>query len=385
MIMKLNNRIIDIGEYHFKNLDLLKKTKTLNGEEVFDLSIGDPKMPVHENIKKALVESLNLEGFNNYPPYEGIEELKYKIIEYYHNVFNVNLTKEEVVVLIGSKEGISNIVPSVCDVGDYVIVPDPGYPVYKIATKLWGCIPYSVPLKENKGYLIETSEIPQKITEKAKLMFVNYPNNPTGAVANKEGFEELIEFSYKNNLVLCNDSAYNEIVDKDEKIISLLQFDKEKRCIEFGSLSKIYNMTGFRIGYAVGNSEVIKKLSNVKSNLDSGQFIPIQKAAVEALSINREYNEKVVLEYSKRKEVAKKILKEKNIKFFDGKGTFYIWCRTPKGYTSNEFCLELLNRYGIIVTPGEVFGIVGYDYFRISLTENSEVIEKCLSRLDKYQ
>lgn len=272
-----------------------------------------------------------------------------------------------------------------CDIGDYVIVPDPGYPVYKIAAKLWGCIPYSVPLKENKGYLIETSEIPQNVTEKAKLMFVNYPNNPTGAVANKKGFEELIEFSYKNNLVLCNDSAYNEIVDKDEKIISLLQFDKEKRCIEFGSLSKIYNMTGFRIGYAVGNSEVIERLSNIKSNLDSGQFIPIQKAAVEALSINREYNKEIVSEYSKRKEVAKKILKEKNIKFFDGKGTFYIWCRIPKGYTPNEFCLELLNRYGIIVTPGEVFGTVGYDYFRISLTENSEVIEKCLSRLDKYQ
>lgn len=383
--MKINNRLNQIGEYHFKHLDTIKKSRTLSGEKLIDLSIGDPNLEVDENIKKQLIQSMEEEGFNKYPPYEGIDELKLEVIKYYKQTFDVELKENEVIILIGSKEGISNIIPSVCDIGDMVLVPEPGYPVYYIASRLWGCMPYTIPLKEKNNYLIDLGEISTDVIAKAKLMFINYPNNPTGACANDDFFRNIVNFGVKNNIVICNDNAYCEIIEESKQPKSILQFDKNKQMIEFGSFSKLYNMTGFRIGYAVGNKDVISNLSKVKSNLDSGQFIPIQKAAIAALKLNSKYNYEVQKEYSERRRIAKRILKEKNIKFFDCEGTFYIWCKTPKGYTTYEFCLELINKYGIIVTPGFVFGTLGYDYFRIALTKESDIIENSLLTLDKYE
>ncbi len=383
--MKINNRLNGIGEYHFKNLDYIREKRISMGKKVVDLSIGDPNLLVDENIKEGLIEGMNKKGFNKYPPYDGLEQLKLQIIKYYKDKFSVQLEEEEIVILIGSKEGISNVIPSVCDVGDTVLVPEPGYPVYYIASKLWGCFPCTVPLKEENNYLIDLDNIPENTVTKAKLMFINYPNNPTGANATEEFFERVVKFAKKNNIIVCNDAAYCEIIEQDIKPISILQFDKEKTVVEFGSFSKLYNMTGFRVGYAVGNKEVIKNLIKVKSNLDSGQFMPIQYAAINALKLGDEYNKQLKEEYSKRRVLVKKILKEKNIKFFDSYSTFYIWCKTPKGYTTYEFCLELLNKYGIIVTPGDIFGTLGYDYFRIALTQPYNIIENSLSSLDKYE
>lgn len=214
--MKINNRLSNVDEYHFKKIDDIKNEIVLSGKKIIDLSIGDPDLPVHSKITDALIEGLKGESYNNYPPYAGLIELKEAVIKYYNQVYSVSLNLDEVIILIGSKEGISNIIPAVCDIGDCVIVPEPAYPVYSICSKLWGCIPYTIPLKENNGYMPDLDVIPEQIVNKCKLFFINYPNNPTGAVASSEFYKHIIKFSYDNNIVLCNDSAYNEIIKVDK-------------------------------------------------------------------------------------------------------------------------------------------------------------------------
>ncbi|MCY6372350.1 aminotransferase class I/II-fold pyridoxal phosphate-dependent enzyme [Clostridium ganghwense] len=382
--MKINNRLENISEYHFKKIDELKEKLKSNGENITDLGIGDPDLKTNSKIINALIKALEYKEFNKYPPYEGIKELKLKIINYYREVYSVYLKTDEVLILIGSKEGLSNIIPAVCDLGDYVITPNPGYPVYEKCSYLWGSKPYSVPLKDKNNYLLDISNIPDDILKSSKLMIVNYPNNPTGAIANAKFYSELIKFCGKNNIILCNDAAYSEIINGNNKPISLLQYDTKRLNVEFGTLSKTYNMTGFRIGYVVGNREVLKALSKVKSNLDSSQFKPIQYAAIEALSLPRNYIKDIRKIYDERRRVAENILNQKNIKFYKGEGTFYIWCKVPKDYTTNEFCEELLLKYGIVVTPGYAFGNLGHGHFRISLTIDKEKIYSSLNNLKVY-
>ena len=381
--MKINNRLSNVNEYHFKNIDDIKNEISLTGKKIIDLSIGDPDLEVHSKITDALIDGLKEVKYNNYPPYDGIIDLKKAVIKYYHQVYSVSLNLDEVIILIGSKEGISNIIPAVCDIGDCVIVPEPAYPVYSICSKLWGCVPYTVPLKRKEEYLLNTDTIPDEVIKKCKLIFMNYPNNPTGATANSEFYKRIIKFSYDNNIVLCNDSAYNEIIEVDKDAISLMQYDTKRQCVEFGTLSKTYNMTGYRIGYAVGNAKVINAILKIKSNCDSGQFIPVQKAAIAALNLERDYVHYLRKIYDERRKIAKSVLIEKNIDFFDTEGTFYLWCKTPRNYTTNEFCEELLVNHGILVTPGNVFGKLGYDYFRIALTKDKLIIEEALKSLKK--
>lgn len=382
--MKMNNRLGKIGVYHFKTIDEIKEKRRKEGKSIVDLSIGDPDLSVDTTILKAVIEGFKVSGFNKYPPYDGIIELKQEVIKYYKRRFKVELELDEVAILIGSKEGISNVIPAICDVGDIVIVPNPGYPVYATSAKLWGCLTYTVPLKQGNSFLVNTEDIPKDIRATAKLLFINYPNNPTGASANEGFFRNIIEFCKKWDIVLCNDAAYNEIIPPSKEPLSILQVDNEKYSVEFGTFSKIYNMTGFRIGYVVGNREVIQAIVKVKSNLDSGQFIPIQKAACEALNLEQAYVDNTRKVYLERRIAAEKLLKEKNIEFFKTDSTFYIWCRTPKGYTTPEFCSEILDKYGVVVTPGSCFGTIGYDYFRIALTCSCELIEDGLSKLPIY-
>lgn len=382
--MKINNRLENITEYHFKKIDELKERLISQGKNIIDFGIGDPDIKINPKIIEGLVKALKYEEFNKYPCYDGIKELKLKIINYYKDVYSVSLDIDEVLILIGSKEGLSNIIPAVCDFGEYIITPDPRYPVYEICSYLWGNIPYTVPLKESNNYLLDPSSIPENVRKKSKLMMINYPNNPTGAVANKEFYCELIKFCEKNEIVLCNDAAYTEIINKNKEPISLLQYDIKKSNVEFGTLSKTYNMTGFRIGYVVGNKNILRALLKVKSNIDSSQFKPIQYAAVEALSLPRDYISNIRKIYYERKKIAQKILSEKNIKFYKGEGTFYIWCKVPKNYATDEFCEELLLQYGIVVTPGYAFGTEGEGYFRISLTVEKDKIYTSLNNLKVY-
>lgn len=375
--MKINNRLNKIDEYGFADL-INDKENTL------DLGIGDPDLEIHPNIINALIDGLKIKSFNKYPLGSGTLDLKNAVINYYKELYKVKLTLEEVVILIGSKEGINKIFACCCNYGDYAIIPQFGYPVYNSSCRLWGIEDYRVPLIESNNYLPSLENIPESILKISKLFLINYPNNPTGAVANPDFYSDIVNYCYKHDLLLCNDGAYNEILEEQMEPLSLLQFDPRKRCVEFGTFSKIYNMTGFRIGYAVGNKEVIKKIVKVKNYCDSGQFIPIQNAAVEALKLNSDYKKSINKTYDIRRNLAKKILKSKNIHYYDAKGTFYLWCRVPKNYTTNEFCNELVEKHGLITTPGYYFGDYGHGYFRISLTQSVDLIEEYLDKLRVY-
>lgn len=382
--MKINNRLNNISEYQLGKIKNIKDELIKKGEEIIDFGIGDPDLPVDNTIVAEMIKAFDKAGYNNYPPYDGIKELKKGIIEYYKETFDVYLKMDEVLVLIGSKEGICNLIPAVTDLEDYIIIPKPSYPVYETAAKLWGAIPYKLTLREKDEYLPNIGLIPKEIIQKCKLFIINYPNNPTGSVANECFYKEIVDFCYKNNIILCNDGAYNEILRVGEKPLSLLQFDYKKLCVEFGTFSKIYNMTGFRIGYIVGNSEVIKNILKIKTNVDSGQFMPIQYAAVQALKLDRNYVNSIREIYDRRIALAEDILTKHNISFFKNKGTFYLWCKIPKNYTTDEFCEELLKNSGLIVTPGYVFSNLSYGHFRISLTKDENIIEKGLNKLGKY-
>lgn len=380
----INNRLSKIKEYHFKTLEKIKEEVAYKGYEVIDLGIGDPDLKVHESIIQGMLEGLKIDGYNNYPPYDGIVSLKKEIIKYYREVFSINLTLDEIIILIGSKEGISNLIPAICDIGDYIIIPDPAYPVYESCSYLWGCTPYKVVLEEKNNYQMDLSVIPDKIIINSKLMIINYPNNPTGAIADEYFYKNTVDYCSQNNIILCNDGAYNEIIKENENPISLLQYGKGKNVIEFGSFSKSFNMTGFRVGFAVGHREIIRSLLKVKSNVDSSQFKPIQHAAINALNINREYIKSIRKIYDDRRIITENILKEKNIQFYNQSRTFYLWCKVPMGYTTEEFCSELLLNNRIMVTPGNAFGDSGEGYFRISLTKDKDQIIKYLKSLKVY-
>jgi LL-diaminopimelate aminotransferase len=379
--MKINNRLNNITEYHFKKIDDIKQKLLEQGKKIYDFGIGDPDLNVHEKITDALVKALKYEQFNKYPPYDGIKELKEEIIRYYKEVYNVYIEKDEVIILIGSKEGLSNIIPAVCNFGDTAIITNPAYPVYGTCASLWGVETYKLALSEKDYYLPVLEYIPEEVAVKSKLFIINYPNNPTGAVANIELYRRLVDFCQYNNMVLCNDAAYNEIVKSAEEPISILQAGR-KNCIEFGSFSKTFNMTGFRIGYAVGDREVIKALLKIKSNMDSGQFTPIQHAAIEALRMDRSIIYKSRAIYDDRRNVVEAFLKNKNFNYFKPGGAFYVWVKIPRNYTTDEFCEVLLEKYGIIVTPGYTFGNVGHGYFRIALTQSIEVIQEGFDKLE---
>jgi len=381
--LKINNRLNKISGYYFQKLDDIKSKLIESGINVVDLSIGEPDLSVDESIIRALREGINSKEFNKYPPYQGIKELKYQIIKYYEEVYSVHLNLDEVIILIGSKEGINNIIPAICDIGDYAIIPQPAYPVYETCSKLWGVIPYKITLLEENNYLPSFENISQNVINKCKLIVLNYPNNPTGAIATEEFYKKAIEFCSKNNIVLYNDGAYNEIIEGNTPPLSLLSFDYKKECIEFGTFSKTYSMTGFRIGYAVGNSKVISALLKVKSNVDSGQFLPIQYAACEALNLKRDFVVSIRKIYDERRVATEKKLIECGISFYKAKGTFYIWCKVPKNYTVDEYCMELLNKYGIIVTPGYNFGSMYDGYFRIALTKDAKIISNAFDAIKK--
>ncbi|MFA6939364.1 MAG: aminotransferase class I/II-fold pyridoxal phosphate-dependent enzyme [Clostridiaceae bacterium] len=380
--MKINNRLNMIPEKSFYSLDEISERLNKGNKELYNFGVGDPTIKIRKEVMEGLLEGLKIDKFNNYPPYSGIVELKREIIKYYKNLYNVNLDEDQVIITIGSKDAIVSLIPAVCNFNDSIIITEPSYPIYKSVCSLWGVNYNKIPITESNNYLPNLN-INERILNESKILLINYPNNPTGAAANDKFYQDIIKLADKYNLILVNDGAYNEIIFND-KPISLLQFDNNKKSIEIGSFSKIFNMTGFRIGYAVGNKEVIKAMLRIKKNLDSGQFIPIQYAAISALRLGEEYRLDVCSEYYNRKEKLISILKSKNINFFNSKGGIYLWCNVPKGYSIDEFCYELIEKYGIIVSPGYNFGTTSYGYFRIALTGGAEMIEKAFSKLKVY-
>lgn len=378
-------RIRLLPKYLFAEIDKKIREAQAKGVDVIKLGIGDPDMPTPDYIVKKMQEEVARPENQCYPPDEGVKEFREAIADYYRQRFGVKIDpQKEVLPLLGSKEGIAHISACFVNPGDVNLVPDPGYPVYSIGTLFAGGAPQLMPLKRENHFLPDLHNIPAEAARRAKLMFLNYPNNPTGAVATKEFMEEAVSYADDNNLIICHDAAYNELAFEDYKPMSILEVKGAKElAIEFGSLSKTFNMTGWRIGYAVGNPLAVEALYRFKTNIDSGLFKAIQFAGVEALtSPHREsFIEELRTIYQERRDVVIKALQEAGWPLEAPKATFYIWAPVPAGFTSQEFVSYLLEETGVVVTPGRGFGKHGEGFFRIALTVNKERMQEAMERI----
>jgi len=381
--MKKANRISNVPPYLFAEIDKMRSQLISSGVNVIDLGVGDPDLPTPKRILKKFHKAVNDPRTHNYPPYEGIKEFRVAIADWYKKRFNVDLDPEkEVLSLIGSKEGIAHIFLAFVDQGDYALIPDPGYPVYNVATILAGGTPYPLPLLKSNGFLPNLKAIDKEIIKKSKLLFINYPNNPTSAVAGKEFLAEAVDFCRKNNILLCSDLAYSEVSFDGFKPMSVLEIPGAKEiAVEFHSLSKTYNMTGWRIGMAVGSSYAISALSIVKTNIDSGIFKAIQLAGVEALKGPQKEIDKMNKIYEGRRNTLIDGLNSLGWKMEYPKATFYVWAPVPAGFTSASFVKHLLEKTGVLVVPGSGYGKNGEGYFRASITADRKKIAEAISRM----
>jgi len=381
--MKQNKAMQKLPPYLFARIEQKITEARAKGIDIINLGIGDPDQPTPKHIIDRMAEAI-YEGVNHqYPTSVGLMEYRQAIADWYAKRFGVELDpKTEVVSLLGSKEGIAHISFSYLDKGDINLVPDPGYPVYGIGTLLAGGESYIMPLKEENGYLPVLENIPADIAQKAKLMFINYPNNPTGAVADVKFFEKVVEFSRSYDILVCHDAAYSELAFDGLKPPSFLQARGAKEVgIEFHSLSKTYNMTGWRIGWVAGNREAVEVLGRFKSNIDSGAFQAIQYAGIEALQGPQDCVIDMQKIYQERRDIAFVGLRKMGWKTALPKGSFYFWLPVPKGYTSASFAEYVLEKAAVIVTPGNGYGEYGEGYFRIALTVDKSRIEEAFTRM----
>ncbi|MDY6855528.1 MAG: LL-diaminopimelate aminotransferase [Thermodesulfobacteriota bacterium] len=377
------SRIKELPPYLFATIDKLKEEQITKGIDIIDLSIGDPDIPTPSNIIDRMKYAIEDRKNHRYPSYEGMIEFRMAVSRWYKMRFNVELDpKEEVLSLIGSKEGIAHISLAFVNPGDIALVPDPAYPVYSIGAKFAGGKPYFFPLLKENRFLPDLNKIPEPIARKAKLIFLNYPNNPTASVATRDFFEELIEFALKYNIIVCHDAPYTEIYYDGDPPISFLEIKGAKDVgIEFHSLSKTYNMTGWRVGFAVGNAYVLKGLGGIKTNVDSGLFQAIQEAGIEALEGDQSSVDKMRRIYQQRRDALIDGLIEVGLKPEIPKAAFYIWVPVPDRHSSASFSAHLLNRAGIVTTPGNGFGDCGEGYIRMALTVSKEKIIEGISRM----
>jgi LL-diaminopimelate aminotransferase len=384
-VERLAERIRLLPRYLFAEIDKKVKAAQERGIDVIKLGIGDPDSPTPDYIVKRMQEEVAKPRNHTYPPDEGLKEFREAVADYYRRRHGVELDpQKEIVPLIGSKEGIAHISFCFTDPGDVNLVPDPGYPVYGIGTLFAGGVPQFMPLLKERHFLPDLRSVPVETARRAKLFFLNYPNNPTGAVATREFFAEVVDFARKYNLLVCHDAAYNEIAFDDYRPVSFLEVPGGKDvAIEFGSLSKTFNMTGWRIGYAVGNSTAVEALYRFKTNVDSGLFQAIQYAGVEAFTNPQmgPFLERLRELYRRRRDIVVRALQEAGWDLEAPKATFYVWAPIPAGYSSQEFVTYLLEETGVVVTPGRGFGKFGEGYFRIALTVNEERLQEAMERI----
>lgn len=384
--MEKATRIKKIPPYLFAEIDKKREAAIKRGVDVISLGIGDPDLPTPGYIIESLYRSVQNPANHQYPSYIGSLNFRKAVADWYRRRYNIELDPEtEVMALIGSKEGIAHMFWAYIDPEDYALIPDPAYPVYKTGTIFAGGVPYIMPLRAENNFLPDLSAIGIEIAKKAKLMFLNYPNNPTASVASLEFFQRVVDFAREHNILVCHDSAYIDITFDGYKAPSILQAQGAKDvCVEFGSLSKPFNMTGWRIGYAVGNKEALANLAVIKTNIDSGQFNSIQDAAIDALEGPEDQINRMIEVYKKRRDLVVDTLKNIGIDIEKPKGTFYIWAPVPHGYTSAQFAEMLLEQTGVIVSPGNAYGNYGEGYFRISLTISEARLIEALERMKKY-
>jgi len=384
IFFKPASRIKHLPPYLFASIDRMKQEAVKKGMDIIDLSIGDPDIPTPAPIVRAMKKAVENPVHHRYPSYQGMLSYREAVARWYKKRFNAKLDpRTEVLSLIGSKEGIGHIPLAFVNPGDVVLVPSPGYPVYPIGTLFAGGESFMMPLREENNFLPDLNRIPKGILKKAKLMFINYPNNPTSAVAPRGFFEEVIKFASKNNIIVCHDASYTEIY-YDKKPLSFMQLDGAKEVgIEFHSLSKTYNMTGWRIGFAVGNSHVLAGLGKVKTNLDSGVFQAIQEAAIAGLGLEEKMLLPIRNTYRQRRDILYKGLKKLGMHLVKPDATFYLWVKVPPRFNSMGLVTHLLDQAGVLSTPGNGFGDAGEGYVRFALTAPDKRIQEAVERIGR--
>jgi len=385
--MRVSKRVEGLPPYLFVEISQKIAEKKARGEKVISFAIGDPDIPTPDHIIQRLCLAAADPANHRYPETYGLAEFRQAIAEWYELRFAVILDPDaEVLPLIGSKEGIGHAAFCFVDPGDIALVPDPAYPVYSVSTMLAGGEPYYMPLTEESDFLPDLEQIPPEVAHRAKLMWLNYPNNPTAAVAGIDFFQRVVEFANKYDLVVCHDAPYTEVAFDGYRPVSFLQVPGAKDVgMEFHSLSKSFNMTGWRVGMAVGNAQWRDALMRVKSNLDSGIPQAIQYAAIEALRGDQECIREHNAIYERRRNEMVKVLREMGLRVTPPKASLYIWAGVPEGYTSAEFATRLLEEAGVVVTPGTGYGRYGEGYIRLSLTTPDAEIAEGLARLSAWR
>jgi len=379
-----SERLKRLPPYLFREIDRQKEEVSARGVDIIDLGVGDPDLPTPPHIIEALKKAAADPANHRYPSYSGMHDFNAAVAKWYQQRFNVDLdAKNEVVTLIGSKEGLAHVPLAFINPGDLALVASPAYPVYNIGTQFAGGEPYFIDLLKANQFLPDLEAIPGEVAKKAKMMFINYPNNPTAAVATREFFEAVVAFAEDHGVIVCHDAAYSEMAYDGYRPMSFLEVPGARSIgIEFHSLSKTYNMTGWRIGFAVGCADVISGLGRVKSNIDSGAFQAIQIAGIAALEGDQGCVEDMRQTYKERRDILVDGLRSIGFSVERPRATFYVWLEVPKGYTSAGLTSRLLTEAGVVTTPGNGFGAAGEGYVRMALTVTRERIREAVERIE---
>ena len=379
MIRKAH-RLKYVGEYYFSQK--LRELSKLDGLPVLNLGIGNPDLPPSPTTIMTLQNSVGNHTVHGYQPYNGSLELRQAFAKWYKRYFSVALNPgSEILPLAGSKEGILHISLAFLNPGDKVLIPDPGYMTYSSATRLAGAMPIYYDLLEQNDWLPNFDNLMTTNLKQVKLMWVNYPHMPTGAKGSIKLFQQLIDFGNKNNILICHDNPYSFILN-DEPLSMLFTSGAKETALELNSMSKSHNMAGWRIGVVVGSAEYISAILQVKSNMDSGQFLPVQKAAITALKNSQDWIKELNTEYAKRKKIVHQILDILECRYLNDQAGLFVWTQIPNDFQNgDEFSDWLLKRHRIFVTPGSVFGKNGEKYIRISLCVNLKILKQVKTRL----
>jgi LL-diaminopimelate aminotransferase len=386
-MFELTERLQKLPPYLFKEIDQKKRELEASGMDIIDLGVGDPDLPTPPRIIEEMIRAVQDPATHRYPAYSGSGDFKEAVAEWYKDRFSVQLDPEaEVLSLIGAKEGIAHMHLAFVNPGDLALVPTPAYPVYSIGTLFADGSAYFMPLLEENGFLPDLNALPKEVARKAKIMWLNYPNNPTAAVADRDFFEAVVSFAHTYGIIVCHDLSYSEIAFDGYKPPSFLEVEGAKDVgIEFHSLSKSYNMTGWRIGFAVGNKHAVNGLGTVKSNLDSGVFQAIQRAGIQALRANRESVKEMQRIYTRRRDILVEGLRNAGFAVSTPKATFYVWLPVPSPYTSASLTAKLLTEAGVVVTPGNGFGEPGEGYVRLALTQDESRLMEAADRIKRLE
>ncbi|MFH1283690.1 MAG: LL-diaminopimelate aminotransferase [bacterium] len=383
MDVKTNKRFEQLPPYLFAEIDRKKFEAQQQGRKIISLGVGDPDMPTPERIVKAGQEALKNPSNHHYPFGIGLTSFRETVAKWMRARFNIQLDLDrEIIPLIGSKEGLAHLLLAFVDTDDVVLVPEPGYPLYYHASIFADAKPYYMPLLKENGFMPDLEAIPKNVLNKAKCMFLNYPNNPTSALATEEFLNKVVEFAEKYGILIAYDAAYSELYF-DKPPVSFLSVKGAMNVgIEFHSLSKTFNMTGWRIGWAAGNRKIIEGLKVVKDSYDSGVFNAVQEAAVTALNNYYELTDPIRKIYKSRRDVFVGLMKEAGWEIDEPKATFYVWAKPPKQIGSKQLCLRLMDEANIIATPGVGFGPSGEGYVRFALTVNEEVLRESVEKIN---